>query len=672
LKRQLAFFAITFHLFIFRLNINKTLMYRKRLKSFYELLEAGNNKKLIIEVDKLIASTPVNSRASSGHSHAHSGACCHGPPSSSAGSKKKAALHTHDSSGYDEYSSVIISKALKSLALVRTGRKQEADKLIDELLDSYTSDENALNIIMQYCKETHQLSKIVSFYENAVNKCESNSSLVGTPEHEEILSSLFYAYVRNRDFVKQQQIALKLYKQTNRMMFCFWNAASYVLLSKKPEKNDDTVLNHQAEQKRALYLQLGEKILQKAYEENKMEYNGEFLLYLNILEERKKYADALKIVDSVDEANLSKIGQVDFKVRKRIEYAKKLNNFQELRKLCEEYLKVSSNMDDWLHFLDYLNAVVNLLKDKNNQTDEFIEDVLGFFNVFKSRIENVDTSTAKSDKAQAPYLARIEFLNRIFKLNKEKTLQLNAAKFNEALLKEYLSNYICMFSSKPGFFYDFVYFKDLFQDFKLDEFILDLLKSLHDKNRPFKSIKSIYTCLSYWQMHRFFGKQTNMNQQELLQLTSDLETMYVEGLEYGKDLLATAFQYADEFIVLSSHIRYDLYKRFKDDSNNLLLLIVNLKQALVHSPSNYQLKLLLLNLYSHLGSYESIQKMYDSMDIKNIQNYSTANLLLVHNLRLGALGASIATYDRMNQFFTSNLFDTANFLVFILFFLTNS
>jgi N-terminal acetyltransferase B complex non-catalytic subunit len=341
-------------------------------------------------------------------------------------------------------------------------------------------------------------------------------------------------------------------------MFCFWNAASYVLLSKKPEKNDDTVLNHQAEQKRALYLQLGEKILQKAYEENKMEYNGEFLLYLNILEERKKYADALKIVDSVDEANLSKIGQVDFKVRKRIEYAKKLNNFQELRKLCEEYLKVSSNMDDWLHFLDYLNAVDNLLKDKNNQTDEFIEDVLGFFSVLKSRIENVDTSTAKSDKAQAPYLARIEFLNRIFKLNNEKTLQLNTAKFNEALLKEYLSNYICMFSSKPGFFYDFVYFKDLFQAFKLDEFILDLLKSLHDKNRPFKSIKSIYTCLSYWQMHRFFGKQTNMSQQELLKLTSDLETMYVGGLEYVKDLLATAFQYADEFIILSSHLRYDL------------------------------------------------------------------------------------------------------------------
>jgi len=56
-----------------------------------------------------------------------------------------------------------------------------------------------------------------------------------------------------------------------------------------------------------------------------------------------------------------------------------------------------------------------------------------------------------------------------------------------------------MFSSQSGFFYEFVYFKDLVQDFKLDEFILDLLKSLQDKNGPFKTIKSIYTCLSYWQ-----------------------------------------------------------------------------------------------------------------------------------------------------------------------------
>ena len=404
-------------------------------------------------------------------------------------------------------------------------------------------------------------------------------------------------------------------------------------------------------------MQLAEKILQKAYDENKMEYNGEFLLFLSILEERSKFEEAFKIVDSVNENNLSRIGQVDFKVRKKMDYYKKLKKWSELRRMSEEYLKAPANIDDWLHFIDYLDSLESLLSDKAHQTDEFIEDVLSFFNLLKSRVEN------SGEKAQAPYLARIEFLKRIFKLNEGKSLNLNVAKFGEALLKEYVGNYVSMFCSKPGFYYDVVYFKDLISTHKLEGFMLDLLKGLHDEHRPFKSIKSIYTCLSYWQMHRFFGKQSSMSLEELLRLAHDLEVMYVEALKYGEDLLSTAFQYADEFVILAVHVRYDVYKRFKDESNNLLRLVANLKQALVHSPSNYQLKLLLLNLYSHLGSYESIQRMYDSMDIKNIQNYSTANLLLVHNLRLGALGASYSTYDRMNQFFTSNLFDTANFLV---------
>ena len=546
------------------------------------------------------------------------------------------------------------------MALVRTGRKPEADQIIDELLNAYISDENALSIIMQYCKETQQLSKIVSFYENAVNKCESNPSLIGTAEHEEILSSLFYAYVRNRDFVKQQQTALKLYKQTANMMYCFWNAASYVMLSKPA----DRTLPQETAPKRALYLQLGEKILQKAYEDKKMEYNGEFLLYLSILEERNKFEDALKIVEAVEEANLSKIGQVDFKIRKKIDYLLAMKKWADLRLLCEEYLRVPGNIDDWLHYLTYIDAVMNLL-DKANQTNAYIQGVLGFFGELKKRVENVDTATgAKSDKAQGPYLARLEFLTRIFSLHASKTIDVDITELSNATLKECLSDYVNMFCSKPGFYFDFIYYKDLIGEHKLADFVLSLLKSQHDKHRPFTSIKSIYICLSYWQMHRYFDKQAVMSQEELLKLAVDFESMYIEALEYGRDLLSTAFQYADEYIILAVHARYDLHKRFKNDANNLLQLIVNLKQALVNSPSNYQLKLLLLNLYSHLGSYESIQNMYDSMDIKNIQNYSTANLLLVHNLRLGALGASISTYDRMNQFFTSNLFDMANFLVY--------
>lgn len=317
-----------------------------------------------------------------------------------------------------------------------------------------------------------------------------------------------------------------------------------------------------------------------------------------------------------------------------------------------------------------MDATISLISsklDSNEPTEPVIDGVFSFLDKLKKRIESgADNKSeeAKVPKAQAPYLARIELLYRLFKLNESSPkLNLNKEKFCLNLLMDFLADYVKVFANKPGFYYELVFFKELINKYNLQDFILGLLKELHDKNRPFTGIKSIYTCLSYWQAHSYFGKQAAMSKQALADLAVELESMFLEALNFGKDLLSTGFQYADEFIIMAVHVRYDLYKNFNETSNNLMQLIVNLKQALVYSPSNYQLKLLLLNLYSHLGSYESLQKMYDSMDIKNIQNYSTANLLLVHNIRLGALGASIATYDRMNNFFTSNLFDMANFLV---------
>lgn len=262
----------------------------------------------------------------------------------------------------------------------------------------------------------------------------------------------------------------------------------------------------------------------------------------------------------------------------------------------------------------------------------------------------------ESTKAQGPYLARIEFLWRLYNITKDASTLM-------AHFKEFFQAYIRMFASKPGFYFDLIYFKTLIAKLDLSEFVLNELKQSHDSNRPFKSVKSIYACLSYWQMHRFFGKQINLSNDDLVKLASDFEQMYKEALEFGKDLVSTSFQYADEFLILGVHLRYDLYKR-DPQSQSILQLIVNLRHGLVYSPSNYQLKLLLLNLYSHLGAYDCLHAMYDSMEIKNIQNYSTANLLLLHNMRLGALGISYNTYMSMNQFFTSNLFDMANFLVY--------
>lgn len=472
-------------------------MYRKRLKNVYELLESGNNKKVIQEVDRLVASTASLSL-----------------------NKKKPAPNEVGLAGYDEQTTFIIAKALKALALVRVGRKIDSDALIDELLQSNTTDENALSIIMQYCKETHQLTKIAVFYENAANKLEAEKA-VKQQEYEEILVSLFNAYVRNRDFKKQQQLSLKLYKHTGKLMFSYWNAASYVLMAKTESKVEQ----------RSLYLKLAEKILEKAHVEKRMEFNGEFQLYLEVLEAQDKYSEAQKVINDFNQdKHLAKVGHPNFKFMKQLIYFKNLNNLEQLKKHCEEYFLQckSANLDDWTVYKHYFDCVINKLKAETNNNDKsvLIQEVLGFL----KNLESLEPKDSQNVKSAAPYLAQIEFLNQIVIVHEIESLNDSFVSCLNLNFEKYIRQCCC----QPGFFYDITKFIDLIEKADFKEFILNLCKTLHDESLPFKSVKDIYTVLTYWQLNRFFGMQQNLTLDELKNVTSNLENLYQQSLPFGK------------------------------------------------------------------------------------------------------------------------------------------
>lgn len=113
-----------------------------------------------------------------------------------------------------------------------------------------------------------------------------------------------------------------------------------------------------------MFMVLAEKILQKAYKDKKMEYNGEFLLYMNILEEKQLYEEALQIVNDLNEGELSQIGQIDFKVKRKLSYFKKMKKWTGLKFTSEQFIEHESNdnIDDWLVYLDYIESVVELYK----------------------------------------------------------------------------------------------------------------------------------------------------------------------------------------------------------------------------------------------------------------------------------------------------------------------
>lgn len=121
-----------------------------------------------------------------------------------------------------------------------------------------------------------------------------------------------------------------------------------------------------------------------------------------------------------------------------------------------------------------------------------------------------------------------------------------------------------------------------------------------------------------------------------LTIVNELWMEYQDALPLGEGLEKTEMQYGDEFVILASHILLDLYTEHQE-SAFLIQAIALLEIALVKSIHNFQIKLILVRMYTMIGNlyiYMAIRDMkltvsvgvykrsfeiYRTMEIKQIQ-----------------------------------------------------
>ena len=120
----------------------------RRLRPIYDWLDNGNNKKALQEAEKVLKKQ-------------QNFQCC---------------------------------KILKSLALIRLGRENEAQPILDSVLSECPTDDGTLQAMTIAFRELQQPGKICTMYENATSREQS----------EELLSHLFMSYVRMGHYKKQQ------------------------------------------------------------------------------------------------------------------------------------------------------------------------------------------------------------------------------------------------------------------------------------------------------------------------------------------------------------------------------------------------------------------------------------------------------------------------------------
>ncbi|CAL8129828.1 unnamed protein product [Orchesella dallaii] len=160
----------------------ETWVRERRLRPIYELLDSGNNKKVIAEVDRVMKKNPTFTCA----------------------------------------------KVLKALALIRMNKTNEARGILKPVLKEVPTDDGTIQALSICYRELDEPITLCNILEAACKKEQS----------EELLTHCFMAQVRTNEYSKQHLTAINLYKAYTKPTYFGWAVAS--LLIKAEKLQDDS------------------------------------------------------------------------------------------------------------------------------------------------------------------------------------------------------------------------------------------------------------------------------------------------------------------------------------------------------------------------------------------------------------------------------------------------
>jgi hypothetical protein len=123
---------------------------------------------------------------------------------------------------------LITAKALKALSLAKLNKTTEANLEVDQLIAGPPLDkagvagwdESALAGFSAACKELNRFNDITTLYEKVH---------AADPKNEEVASHLFMGLVRQKEYKRQQLVAMSMYKTFGKSPYFFWAVTSVVM-----------------------------------------------------------------------------------------------------------------------------------------------------------------------------------------------------------------------------------------------------------------------------------------------------------------------------------------------------------------------------------------------------------------------------------------------------------
>lgn len=597
--------------------------FERQLKKIYDCLNIGSNKKAVQEVDRL----PKNVKDST------------------------------------------VFQSLKALALIRMGKRRQAFDILEEINTDDDIDEIALQTMTSCYKESVDVARIVDLYEAASSR---------HPDDHDIMARLFFAYVRVFNFKRQKEIALQMYKtfSQDKRLNSFWAIMSLVMQSQvKTDDGQDTP-------DKKVCLSLAEKMCEKMIDEERN--HEEIELYLMILRKQNKHEEeyrfltgpiCLRLTDHLSWFNRRRAYLcLELKMYSRAfkhyfptliqEYPDQIEYYQGLFKsallldteaqaqqqpvVASDQLPATSPNQNSGTPVKSTSALAECYDIVERQCQFALESLETATNKAKgpSVSKNVSRTSSQNPNRRrllrGPFMARIELFNTI--ITNESSLPqsvVNQCKnqfstrhpdFNSLLLDFFQS-----FSKKIICFYDMDYMLNLFklQRHETDKLLVDIgswVEELKLNQSDISEFDLFHVILNYNMLkHALHQYTVSDTRQDRCRLSKSYIDLYDKNRNLGKQANKTEFLPVDHYCLLAMNALMtnstDLSSRTLHTDTILLTLVVMAENAISNSPSNHQIKLILLKLYSLLGASKQSSDVLLALDIKHFQIDTLGHLL---------------------------------------------
>lgn len=390
--------------------------------------------------------------------------------------------------------------------------------------------------------------------------------------------------------------------------------------------------------------------------QKKLKFSELIRFYIWTLEQQSEYTQIVEEVLLNDEPYGTILEPIPYDRKQLLaEYSLKVEKYVPLSNAIYAHLLNQFDTDEWTWWTGFFDSLFQLVGKQAPATVTF-QGNLKVYSTLESAKQFVSDMQKKSEKKRGPFLAMLELSRRIISTDAQSTCKQE--------LEQLLYDYYVKFGTK----------NICFEDVK--PFLVNLSKdaagSLLEKCRQFVASSNIQgenRCVLNLNIRKiernlFIQNQQDGNQSSINDdLFKELTLEYIDALSLGTKLEKTQNQFGDDFLVLATHYLLDCEK---DNLNkeHAVTCILLLEVALKRSSYNFQIKCLLMRLYSMLEipleSFDIFLTNYKpcggvNMDIKHIQ-WETLSYLIYYSLsnlgitdRLGLLSSQVLNFYKLEH-----------------------